>query len=117
MGADFPRERFLRTPISVIRWLIRELEDQERIQADIESLTTAKLAALVTQIAHSFSGSKKPAPKTTAKDFLPFAHTPVRQQQQAAGPSEATKFILVDLMRRGQIPGHVFTALRAPSTN
>lgn len=110
MGADFPAERFLRTPIRTIDWLLKELDDLEKLRANISSMTVAQLTNIVLQVAHGMSGSKKPGPKTTPKTFLPFPDwRPVRSQSD--GPDQPTKFILAVLAKQRAIPMHVFTAL------
>lgn len=85
------------------------------MDADIHSFSTARLAALVVQIAHGLSGAKGPAPKVSAKDYLPFAQAAQLNTAAADGPSEATKLILVDVMKRGEIPPAVFHSLLAPA--
>lgn len=114
IGADFPAERFLRTPVSTLRWLLRELDDQEKAQANIDAITAARLTNLVLQVAHGFSGSKRAAPKTKPEDFLPFPNWRPTNQE-ADGPDQPTKFILSELLRNRQIPMHVFVALITPS--
>ena len=70
------------------------------------------MATVLVQIAHGFSGSKRPAPKVQAKDFLPF---PDWKPEAAAadGPDAPTKFVLSELVRSRRIPLHVYAALAA----
>ena len=112
VGGDFTPQRFLRTPISTIRWLLRQIDDNERAQANTHSASTARLAVTLVQIAHGFSGSKRPAPKVQTKDFLPF---PDWKPESAAadGPDAPTKFVLSELVRSRRIPLHVYAALAA----
>lgn len=112
VGGDFTPQRFLRTPISTIRWLLRQIDDHERGHLNAQSVSTARLAATLVQIAHGFSGSKRPAPKVQAKDFLPF---PDWKPEAAAadGPDAPTKFVLSELVRSRRIPLHVYAALAA----
>jgi hypothetical protein len=84
------------------------------MDADVQSFSTARLAALVVQIAHNMSGAKGPAPKVTAKDYLPFGQE-AQLSTAADGPSEATKLVLIDVMKRGEIPPAVFHSLYAPA--
>lgn len=113
LGSDFPRERFLRTPLTVIRWILRELDDRDKGQANLQALPIARLTQIVLQVAHGFSGSKRPAPKIEAKDFLPWPDWRPASQQ-ADGPTAPTKFVLADLGRKQLLPIHVLTALMTP---
>jgi hypothetical protein len=112
LGADFPRERFLRTPISVIRWVLRQIDDYEKAAANISSVTTAQLTQVVIQVAHNFSQNHGSAPSTKPQQFLPFPDwQPEGAQKKELDP--ITKDILAKLLKRGQIPIHVFAALSA----
>ena len=113
LGEDFPRERFLRTPISTIRWVLRQLDDQEQSQANLAALPVARLTQIVLQVAHGFSGSKRAAPKTKVQEFLPFPDWRP-SATEADGPDQPTKFILTELGRQRRIPVHVLTALLTP---
>ena len=110
IGADYPRERFLRTPVSTIRRVLRHLDDREQRKANEKALTTARLTQLVVQIAHGFSGSKKTPPKVNAKDFLPYPEWRPTSEE-ASGPDQPTKFVLTQLVREMRVPLHVYTAL------
>lgn len=115
MGADFPPERFLRTPVSTVMWLLREMDDMEKAHANINSITAAQLTNLVLQVAHGFSGSKRAAPKTKPDSFLPFpGWRPAGTE--AEGPDQPTRFVLTELLRARRIPMHVFAALTAPAS-
>ena len=113
IGVDFPRERFLSTPITTIRWILRELDDRDKGQANLEALPIARLTQIVLNVAHGFSGSKRPAPKSDAKDFLPWPDWKPASTQ-ADGPTGPTKFVLADLARKQLLPIHVLTALMTP---
>jgi hypothetical protein len=114
MGQDFPAPKFLRTPISTIRWILRELDDAEKVEANVNAITTARLTQVIIQVAHGFSGSKSAAPKVKPTDFLPFPDWKPTSTE-ADGPDQPTKFILSELIRSRQIPLHVFTALNTPA--
>lgn len=114
LGADFPRERFLRTPISTIRWVLRQLDDREQAQANLEALPTARLTQILLQIAHGFSQSKRAAPKTKVQEFLPFPNWRPATAE-ADGPDQPTRFILTELGRQRRVPIHVLAALLTPS--
>ena len=115
VGGDFTPERFVRTPISTIRWLLRQIEDDERGRMNMSSLSTAKMTAILIQIAHGFSGSKRSAPKTAPRDFLPFPDWKP-SAAPADGPSAPTRFILTELVRTRRIPMHVYAVL-APGSD
>ena len=113
LGPDFPRERFLRTPISTLRWVLRVIDDREKGQANLEAVPVARLTQIVLQVAHGFSGSKRAAPKINAKDFLPYPDWRPASSQ-ADGPSNPTKFVLATLGRKRLLPAHVLAALMTP---
>lgn len=113
MGPDFPPERFLRTPTRTITWLLKQLDDERKLQANVDSVAVARLTHVVLQIAHGFSGSKRAAPKTKPENFLPFPEWRPGSAQ-ADGPDQPTKFVLSELLRGRRIPIHVFAALSTP---
>lgn len=92
--------------------MLRQIDDYDRGLANTQSMSTARQTAMLIQIAHGFSGSKRPAPKVQPRDFLPF---PDWKPAAAAadGPDAPTKFILSELVRARQIPLHVYAALAA----
>ena len=110
VGGDFTPERFLRTPISTIRWLLRQIDDLDRGRANTASVSTARLTAVLIQIAHGFSDSKRAAPKVHPRDFLPFPDWKPASEV-ADGPDAPTKFILSELVRTRRMPLHVYAAL------
>ena len=116
IGGDFTPARFLRTPISTIRWLLRQIDDHEHSQLNAQSASTAQLNALVVQVAHGFSGSKRPAPRVNARDFLPFPKWKPASTT-ADGPDAPTKFILSELVRTRRVPLHVYAALATEASS
>lgn len=110
IGQDFPPERFLRTPLNTVKWVLEELDDAQKAKANLDAVTTAQLAQIVLLVAHGFSGSKQSAPKIQVKDFLPF---PSWQPNRSAsdGPSDPTKFVLSELFRERRIEPRIFAAL------
>lgn len=94
--------------------VLRELEQREQAEANMNALTTARLTQLVLQVAHGFSGSKRPAPKVAVKDFLPYPDWRPSSTAEAQGPDQPTKFILSELGRKHLIPIHVLAALMTP---
>jgi hypothetical protein len=113
LGADFPADRFLRTPINTIRWMLRVIDDREKGQANLEAVPVARLTQILIQIAHGFSGSKRAAPKINVRDFLPYPEWRPASSQ-ADGPSNPTKFVLASLGRKQMLPAHVLAALMTP---
>lgn len=104
----------MRTPVAVIRWALKRTLDHEQEQANLRALATARLTTTVIQVAHGFSGSKGPAPKLQAKDFLPYPDW-APEIEAREGPDEVTRFTLGQLARARKIPVHVFTALMTPT--
>ena len=110
LGDDYPRKRFLRTPISLLKKAYDFISNQEQAEANRAAMTQAAMTDLMLKIAHGFSGSKKKAPNTKPKDFLPYPD--YRPLGTAADEADApTKFILTELVKRFAIPIHVFVAL------
>lgn len=108
----YPPETFLRTPITHIQWLLKQTRLHEANAANINSASAASLCNLVLHVAHGMSGAKGAAPKSNAKDFLPFPDLDKEFAQEFVdGPSPETKKILVALVKARQLPIHVFTAL------
>ena len=110
IGADFPRERFLKTPVKKLRWILSKIEENEKNEANTLSVTTARLTHLILQIAESFGGKSSPGSKVEPLDFLPFPEV-LKESRRIAGPSPETKTVLSRLVRARGIPMHVFTAL------
>lgn len=111
LGADFPRERFIRTPIRVILQALEYIDNEEQRQHNLASSTAAKLCMQVIAIAHGFSGSKAPI-KTKFEDFLPFpSWQPLDEEQAKAGPSPETRSLLGKLLRERRIPLPIYTQL------
>lgn len=110
LGPDFPRDRFLRTPIRLIRWVMERLDNDEQRQANTASITEARVADLLLKVAHGFSGSRRSPPRTSPKDFLPY---PGWQPPSttSTGPDQPTKFVLGQLVQTSRIPLHVFLGL------
>ena len=115
LGGDFPRERFLRTPNSVLRKVLTVISDEEQRGANIHSRSAAHLAHLVMAIAHGFSKSGGGSLKVDATSFLPFPDWKPRSEE-SQGPDEGTKFVLAQLIQRRHIPLHIFTALVSSSS-
>lgn len=116
LGDDYPRDRFLRTPIRTLRRILTYLDHQDQAQANLDSISTARLADLLLKVAHGFSGSKKAPPKTEPKDWLPFPKYRV-ESQKAEEADAPTKFILSELAHKFAIPIYVFVALNGRASD
>ena len=79
--------------------------EEEKRQANINSISTAKLALIVVQVAQAMSGSKKET-KMSIDDMLPFA----LNEEQSTARTE-TQELISRLTRQGKIPVHVIAAL------
>lgn len=99
--------------MSTIRWVLRELDDYEKSQANLRSISVARLTTTLISIAHGFSGAKGPAPQVEAKQFLPFPDWSPEGAPED-GPTEETRSVLMQLFKRGQLPHFVFTSLINP---
>jgi hypothetical protein len=114
LGDDFPREKFLRTPVKAIVAALSYIDSEEQRQHNIAASTTAKLCLQVISIAHGMAGSKQP-PKVDLKDFLPFPDW-APEGASHEGPTPQTRSLLMKLLKQGRIPMPVFTQLLSPST-
>lgn len=107
---DYPKQVFLRTPISSLKKALDYVNDLDQQEANRAAITEAQVADLILKVAHGFSGSKKAPPKTKPRDFLPYPNyrPPAAETEEADQP---TKFVLSELIKRFEIPVYVFTAL------
>jgi hypothetical protein len=115
LGDDYPKEKFLRTPVQAIIPLLTHIDNEEQRANNISSLTTAKLCAQVLAIAHGMSGSKGKKPKIRVEDFLPFPDWSPDVEGNK-GPNEATKKILSMLIRERKLPMYIFVQLMSAPT-
>lgn len=115
LGADFPRERFMRTPTKVLSKVLQYLESEEQRHANILSASTSMLGVQIAYIAHGMGGGKAPKPKVDLKDFLPFPNwKPLAEEgEPKTGPSPSTKVALARLLRERRIPAYVFSQLNS----
>ena len=72
---QYPRSDFLRTRIKEISYVLNSWYEEQKRVANINSISTAKLAQIVLSTAHAFGGSKEPV-KSKIGDFLPFEYDP-----------------------------------------
>ncbi len=112
-GADYPAERFARTPISHIRRILTELDNKVQAEANLASATNAQLCFLVRQAVHVFSHSTTPLTGISNKTYLPFPDWKP-PSAKPSGPSEMTALALRETLRRRELPMHVFVALITP---
>ena len=116
LGSDFPKEVFVRTPIHIIRRVLKDIDNAEQAEANINSMSTARLTEIVLHIAHGFSGSKKRMPKTNVTEYLPFPNWRPEEESKNEISGE-TKKILIDLAKKRFVPMHVFASLLTPPTD
>jgi len=105
LGADYPKDVFIRTPIGLIGHLLKSCHEDEKRRANIGSISTAKLTQVVLSVAQAFGGGKD-RNRTKISDFLPF-----ELDAQASEVEELTKEILTKLVKSKRIPTHVIAAL------
>ena len=124
LGVDFPRERFLRTPVRIIMDLIQYIDNEEQRQYNLASSATAMLSYQVVGIASGMGGEKVPEHIST-DTFLPFPRWKAKEnlftEEQPAmqrpendpTPSNrsTTKQIMLSLLKQRRIPPDVFLAL------
>ncbi len=110
VGYEFPRDTFVRTPIKALSRVLDWCALHEKHAANRDSITQAQMAHLLLNVAHGFSGSKKAAPKARIQDFLPYPQYK-GPDKESDGPDEATRFVLSEIARKGQIPAYVLAAL------
>lgn len=111
LGGDFPRERFIRTPIQVITDILEWLDSEEQRTANLYSHAIGNLGVELAAIAHGFAGGKGKKPEIQPKDFYPYPNWKPLTDGPSAGPSAETKRILGQVFRRRHIPPHVYTHL------
>ena len=112
-GPDYPAPRFARTPISVIRRVLTEIDNLEQAEANLASASTARLCYLVRQAVHVFSHAPGPLTDVDPRSYLPFPDWRPDDQKRP-GPSDSTELVLKELVRRREIPMYVFKALITP---
>ncbi len=105
LGCEYTRDSFLRTPLKEVYTILEFVYEEEKRHANITSISTAKLALIVVQVAQAMSGSKKDS-KLSMDDMLPFA----LNEEQSTTQSE-TQELISKLTRQGRIPIHVIAAL------
>lgn len=111
LGADFPRERFLHTPIRVILAALEFIDNEEQRQHNIAASSTAKLCMQLVSIAQGMSGSSAPL-KVKFEDFLPFpSWHPPEDDRGTTGPSPETRSVMGRLLRERRLPLPIYSQL------
>lgn len=95
----------MRTPIKEIRYILQKWAEEEKRQANISSISTAKLAHIVLQTASAMAGSKEKV-KVKLENLLPF-----ELESDNDTDDDLTREILSKLVKSRRIPTHVVAAL------
>ncbi len=103
-GRDIDRENFLRLPVTTICEVIRIAGDRDKRMANINSISTARMAGIILSIAKSFSGSKGQDPDID--QLLPF---PLNEEVSMV--LVETREVMKKLIARRKIPVRVIAAL------
>lgn len=112
IGPDYPAEVFVRTPISQLQRVIKEVQYLEYERANFYSQSTANLASLLVSVASGLAGSKSSGKLPEPKSFLPFPELDkFFTEDGSQGPSTETKAVAGRLLKERRIPIHVFTAV------
>lgn len=110
LGDDFPRERFLRTPIRTIMEVLEFIDNEERRHYNLASSTTAQLCLQVIAAISGLAGGT--SPRQRLKDFLPFPDwQPLDDSSKPPGPTPQTRALLTRLLRERRIPLPIYTQL------
>lgn len=113
LGEDFPRERFLRTPVRSIIKVLQFIDNEEQRHINLQSGTTAQLAVQIIHIAHAMSGARGQKPKIQPKDFLPFPDWSPESAKNE-GPTPETRTLLTKLLKQRRISMAVYAQLVTP---
>ena len=114
IGADFPAERFLRTPVSTIRELLSDIDFRAKYDSNVASVTAAQGVHYLIQYLHRQVYGDKDVPDAPPKSFLPFPELkhPSEGKDEETGPLKAsTKKIIERLASTGRIPIKIKDAL------
>lgn len=118
IGADFPAQRFLRTPIRTIRALLVQIDYKEKSRANTLSATAAKgqerIILYLRQLIQLQVSKKLPEVKLSPEDLLPFPGLRPPGMENYNGLPERTRKILIDLGKERRIPMHVLMTLLHP---
>jgi hypothetical protein len=95
-------ENFARQPIDDVRRAIKFLEKRDITEYNVQSLSTAKLGAVVV----GALGGKKA--KASVEDFLPFD---TRRIKKDSGITDATMDVFKKLMRTRRLDGRLIALL------
>ena len=95
----------MRTPIKEIRYILQKWAEEEKRQANISSISTAKLAHIVLQTASAMAGSKGEG-KSEVGESSSF-----ELESDNDTNDDLTREILSKLVKSRRIPTHVVAAL------
>jgi len=102
---DFDKYEFLRLPLGLIWELIQKHIKVVKREANLSSVTTARLCSIMVSIANGFAGNKTNKP-VDIDQLLPF---PLDEDRHAL--DQQTNRIAKELFRKRKIPLHVIAAL------
>ena len=114
IGADFPAERFLRTPLSTIRELLADIDFRTKYDSNVASVTAAQGVHYIIQYLHRQVYGDKNVPDAPPKGFLPFPelkHPSEGKEDEDEFLKANTKKIIETLAVSGRIPLKVKDAL------
>lgn len=114
IGADFPAERFLRTPVSTIRELLSDIDFRAKYDSNVASVTAAQGVHYLIQYLHRQVYGEKDVPDAPPKNFLPFPelkHPSEGKDDENGLLKASTKKIIEKLASTGRIPLKVKDAL------
>ena len=104
-GKDVDIEHFLRLPLKCIYEIIRIESERKKKQANIDSISTARLTGVVISIAQGFSKKSKSQP-IPIDQLLPY---PINEDATAV--MVETKEIYKKLLAQRKLPIHVIGGL------
>jgi|TARA_B100000073_G_C23710433_1_gene564026 hypothetical protein len=106
-GSELSKEEFLRLPTKAIYEVIRLAGDRDKRMANIYSISTARLTAIIIGIAQSFGGSKSNAKPPEIDKLLPFPLDP-----EHARSMDETNEVFKTLIKNRKLPIHVIASLK-----
>lgn len=108
-GKDVECDDFLRLPLKSINAVIKHSSAREKRIANINSITTARLAGIVISIAQSFSKDKTSA--VPMDQLLPFP-----LDEEGSVVVNETRAIIKQLIAKQKLPIHVIAAINKAIT-
>lgn len=96
---------FLRTPLRLIGQILKHHSEHIKREANLSSISTARLTAVIYSIANGLSGDKS-GKIPSLDELLPF---PLNEEQYDY--NKETTATVQKLIKRGALPLHVISAL------